>query len=310
MYQCLEQYPQFSNVINVGSNGGSSHYNAVYVSVQKRFRSGGIINGNYTRSKAIDDTDQPGNGENFQDFYNRAAEKSLSSFDIPNRMVVSYVLNLPFGKGQKWLNGGGLTNSVVGGWQVNSIIQMNSGGASGFTFNNSSFLFSQGKGNAGTSRPDLLPGCNLTGSGGSAFHKLQTQTSGAAWFNSACVVPPGVTSPTVTSVNGAGQMIMTYGAPTYNQLEFGDAPRALSTVRGPISQNWDMALSKSTPIWENLNLNLRAEVFDLWNHPPIGNGGTQLTTSGNSFDFVIGNNIANAGTGGMRLIQLSGRITF
>jgi hypothetical protein len=98
MYQCLEPYPQFSNVINTGSNGGSSHYNAVYVSVQKRFHAGGIISGSYTRSKAIADTDQPGSSNNFQNFYDRAAERSISTFDIPNRMVVSYVLDLPLAK--------------------------------------------------------------------------------------------------------------------------------------------------------------------------------------------------------------------
>ena len=309
VYRCLEQYPQFSNVINTASNGGSSHYNAVYVSVQKRFRSGGVINGNYTRSKAIDDTDQPGTGNNFQDFYNRAAEKSVSTFDIPNRLVVSYVLDLPFGKGRKWLNGDGLGNYIVGGWQLNSIVQMQSGGAYAFTYNNSSFLFSQGKGNAGISRPDILPGCNLKGTGGNVFQKLMAQGSGKAWFNSSCIVPPGVANPTVASVNSSGQLIMTYGG-TANLLAFGDAPRSLSSIRGPINQNWDLALSKSTPVREGLNVMLRAEVFDLWNHPTFGNAGAQLTNNGNSFDFVNGANIANAGTGGMRLVQLSGRVTF
>ena len=310
MYRCLEQYPQFSNVINTAANGGSSHYNAVYVSVQKRFHAGGVINGNYTRSKAIDDTDQPGAGNNFQNFYDRASEKSISTFDIPNRLVASYVIDLPFGKGQKWLNSGGVANYIAGGWQVNGIVSMQSGSPFAFTFNNStSFLFTQGKGNAGTSRPDVLPGCSLQGSGGNVYQKLIAQGSGRSWFNASCFVPPGVTSPTVAGVNGAGQMTITYGG-TANPLAFGTAPRAINSVRGPINQDWDLALSKSVPIWETLNVLLRAEVFDLWNHPTFPNPGVQLTTSANSFDYVNGNNIANAGTGGMRLIQLSGRITF
>ena len=313
MYRCLEQFPQFSNVININSNGGSSHYSAVYFSVQKRFHSGGVINGSYTRSKAIDDTDQPGNGNNFQNFYDRASEKSVSSFDIPNRMVVSYVVDLPFGKGQKWLNQGGALNYIAGGWQVNGIAQMQSGGAYAFTYTNGGSLFGQGKGNAGTLRPDILPGCNLQGSGGNVYQKLISQGSGKTWFNTSCVVPPGVTTAnTITSGGnpaGSGLTVATTGTP--NLLQFGDAPRSTNLVRGQINQNWDLALSKTTPIWEHVNLLLRAEVFDLWNHPTIANatGGFNSGAS-NGLGYVNPSNIANAGTGGMRLIQLSGRITF
>ena len=301
-------------MINTANNGGSSHYNAVYISVQKRFRSGGLINGSYTRSKAIDDTDQPGSSNNFQNFYNRPAERSISTFDIPNRMVVSYVLDLPFGKGRKWLNSGnGITDRIVGGWQLNGIVSMQSGAAYVFTFAQpqGSWLFTQGSGNAGTSRPDLLPGCDLKGSGGSHYQKLLAQTSGKSWFNTSCIVPPGITNPTVAGVNGNGQMTMTYGSGTVNTLAFGSAPRAIPTLRGNINQNWDMALSKTLPIWEHLNLGLRAEVFNLWNHPTLPNAGGALSnTTNNSFGFVNGTNIANAGTGGMRLIQLSARINF
>jgi len=191
---------------------------------------------------------------------------------------------------------------------VNGIVQMQSGNPFAFTFNNTSFLFSQGKGNAGTSRPDILPGCNPKGSGGHIYEKLLAQSSGTSWFNPACFVPPGVTSPTIPGTNSSGQMTMTYGG-TANPLAFGTAPRAINSVRGPISQNWDIALSKSTPIWERFSLLLRAEVFDLWNHPTYPNPGVQLTTSTNSFDFVNGSNVGSASTG-MRLIQLSGRVTF
>ena len=312
VYQCLEQFPQFSNVININSNGGSTHYSAVYISVQKRFRAGGVINGSFTRSKAIGDTDQPGNGNNFQNFYDRASEKSVSSFDIPNRMVVSYVIDLPFGKNQKWLNSGGALNYIAGGWQVNGIAQMQSGAPFAFTYTNPGFLFSQGKGNAGTSRPDLLPGCDLKGSGGNVYQKLIGQTSGKSWFNTTCVVAPGVTQPNVVTTNGSGQLVVSTAAgQSPNLLAFGSAPRSINYVRGPINQNWDLALSKTTPIWEHVNLLLRAEVFDLWNHPTVGNAtGGYNSGAGNGLGYVNPNNIANAGTGGMRLIQLSGRINF
>ena len=81
------------------------------------------------------------------------------------------------------------------------------------------------------------------------------------------------------------------------------------TGSGSLVQFWPSSVLRATPIWERFSLLLRAEVFDLWNHPTYPNPGVQLTTSTNSFDFVNGSNVGSASTG-MRLIQLSGRVTF
>ena len=50
-----------------------------------------------------------------QDMRCRACEYGLSSFNVPHRFVTSILYNLPFGKGQKFLNHGGIVNQVVGG---------------------------------------------------------------------------------------------------------------------------------------------------------------------------------------------------
>ncbi len=86
----------------------------------------------YTWSKSLDDGSAiRGVANDFapQDMRCRACEYGLSSFNVPHRFVTSILYNLPFGKGQKFLNHGGIVNQVVGGWQVSTITTLQSGSA-------------------------------------------------------------------------------------------------------------------------------------------------------------------------------------
>ena len=56
------------------------------------------------------------------------AKKALSDFNVPQRFVASIIGALPFGKGQRFLNRGGVVNQVVGGWQASTITTLQSGG--------------------------------------------------------------------------------------------------------------------------------------------------------------------------------------
>jgi hypothetical protein len=58
-----------------------------------------------------------------------SCEKAVSDFNVPHRFVASIIGSLPFGKGQKFLNRGGVLNHVVGGWQLSTITTLQSGGA-------------------------------------------------------------------------------------------------------------------------------------------------------------------------------------
>jgi len=57
----------------------------------------------------------------------RSCERGLSSYNVPHRFVTSILYNLPFGKGQKFLNRGGVVNQIVGGWQVSTITTVQNG---------------------------------------------------------------------------------------------------------------------------------------------------------------------------------------
>ncbi len=130
-------YPQYSG-LNLNAFGCcSSNYNALQATVTRRFQGGGTLLVAYTNSKLMSNTDTltswleggtTGGVGAVQDWNNLKGERSLSSQDIPQRLVASYVLDLPFGHGKKFLSGmSGFGNAVVSGWGLDGITTLQRG---------------------------------------------------------------------------------------------------------------------------------------------------------------------------------------
>ena len=110
--QLLLPYPQYVGY-SIGASGWSdSVYHSLQAKVEKRMRGAGTLLVSYTISKMITTGDidtltgwlesTPGAG--IQDWNNRKNERSLSSYDVPQRLVVSYVVDLPVGHGKRFLS--------------------------------------------------------------------------------------------------------------------------------------------------------------------------------------------------------------
>src|SRR5262249_26371909 len=91
--------------------------------VEKRFSRGGSVLGSYTWAKLISDTDtltawlEPNGGLTVQNWNNLRLERSLANYDVAHRLVVSYDIDLPIGKGQPILpNVSGAGGKIVSGW--------------------------------------------------------------------------------------------------------------------------------------------------------------------------------------------------
>jgi hypothetical protein len=104
---------------------GTSHYNALQASLQKRFSYGLTFLASYTWSKTLDNT------TNIVYPYNDALNYGLSNgfklIDIPQNFVFSYTYELPFGKGKPLLKSSGIAGKLVGGWSVNGITTFQAG---------------------------------------------------------------------------------------------------------------------------------------------------------------------------------------
>ena len=233
-----------------------SSYNALQLTVKKRFEGGGTLLVAYTNAKLMSNTDTltswleggtSGGVGAIQDWNNLAGERSLSSQDVSQRLVVSYVLDLPFGKGKKFLNDmSGVTDKVVSGWGLDGVTTLQRGFP---------VKISDGIGNSltglslgtGTLRPDVVPGCDKNTSG-SAVARIN------GWFNTTCFA------------NHAG-----YG--------FGDESRVDATLRQQGVDNFDFAIFKKTNITERADVEFRTEFFNLFNHPQFGPPGGSLGSS-------------------------------
>lgn len=134
--ESLLQYPQFFalNTDCCLENLGQSSYDALEVSLQRRFHAGLNLLASYTWSKTITDADSTlpffaniAGGGAIQNPYDLRQEKSLSNQDVPQNFVLSYIYELPVGHGKKFLNKGGFLNEIFGGWSISGIQTYHSG---------------------------------------------------------------------------------------------------------------------------------------------------------------------------------------
>lgn len=241
--QALRPYPQYGNVIHTYLGQGASSYNAMQVKLEKRYSAVTLMAG-YTWSKTISINGaftQTGNGTGPQDQYNLDIEKSLSRFDIPHTLNVVYTWDLPFGKGRKYLSSAnGFMNAVVGGWTIAGIHQYRSGtliaiGAPVNTLGNG-VLFTPAL-RANTTGQAISLNTDRT--------SLDPNDPSSRWLNRDAFSIPGA-------------------------YQFGNAAPYLNDVRNPALLTESFSLVKRTYIREQMNVEFRADMSNIFNRTSFG----------------------------------------
>jgi hypothetical protein len=124
-------YPEFGAAgIQFLKDDGVGKYNGLGFKLSQRFGTNFTTLFSYTWSKSLDDGSAirgPGNDFVAENARCRACDYGYSTFDVPHRFVTSILWSLPFGKGQHFLNHGGILNQLVGGWQLSTITTAQSG---------------------------------------------------------------------------------------------------------------------------------------------------------------------------------------
>jgi hypothetical protein len=263
-------FPQYAAVNLNGQGCCGSSYNALQATVTKRFQGGGTMLVAYTNAKLLSNTDTltswleggtTGGTGAIQDWNNLAGERSLSSQDVSQRLVISYVLDLPFGHGQKFASGlSGVTDKVVSGWGVDGTTTLQRGFPVKISWGGANAMTNSGLLGQSTLRPDYISGCDK-GVPGSAVARVKE------WFNTACFTAPG-------GVDATGAQI--------NPWIFGNEPRVDASLRQQGVVNFDFAAFKRTYIGERAFVEFRTEFFNLFNHPQFGppNGTETSSTFG------------------------------
>jgi hypothetical protein len=279
--QLLRPYPQYTGLSLVGDGCCGSNYNSFQLTVTKRFKNGGTFLAAYTNAKLLSNTDtlttwlESGVGAP-QDWNNLKADRSLSSQDVSQRLVISYVYDLPFGHGQRYMSdASGFVGKVVSGWGVDGVTTFQKGFPVPISYAGSNGISQAGFSQNFTLRPNVVPGCNK----GAAHTLVPNTTNQFVWFNTSCFVAPA-------------------------EWGFGDEARVDATIRSAGINNWDIALFKTTNFGpENkLGLQFRTEFFNTFNRVQFGPPGSAL--GGGNFGVV------SSQLNSPRLIQLALKFLF
>jgi outer membrane receptor protein involved in Fe transport len=242
-----------ANSITERDSSGTSTYNALWVTANKRMSHGLQFNASYTWSHSIDENSRNDQGVVVQDSNNIFGSVGSSDFDARHRFVANAIYDLPF-KG----------NRFISGWSLAPILSFQSGNP----FN--VIVSTTGITGIATVRPNLVSAPTITG-------------NPAGWFG------PTPNAFFSTPVNAFGNV----GRNTFYGPGFGDV---------------DFSLIKNTKVTERVNVQFRADAFDLLNHANFGQPGGTVGTS--NFGLITGTRFPPGDSGSSRQLQFALKMQF
>lgn len=282
--QALRPFPQYGFIATdcCLQNVGMSSYEALLVSLNRRFRHGLNLQASYTWAKTLTDADSAlpfinggvGQEQNPADLHK---EKALSIQDIPQTFVLSWIYQLPFGTGRKWINTG-WASRLIGGWDIGAVQRYMSGEpisfrcASGIPGWDNCIYFTRVTTQSFKSTAYASGNLNLS--------------NGDVLFNRSAFVDLNL-----PSVRNGGP------------FAFGNIPRVTGEVRNWPYYNEDFSITKNVPIHERLTFSLRFELLNAFNRHVFGipdtepNDGTNFGRPRYTIDSP-------------RNVQILGRLTF
>jgi hypothetical protein len=237
-------FPKFGS-IQVMSAPGHSSYHALYLKLQRRFSRGFTYLSSFSWGKSIDNgsgirtTD--GDSLTPSNNYDLRLERGLSAFDFRRRLTTSWLWELPFGSGKRWMNHGGVADAVLGGWQFGGILTLQDGFP---------FTVTCGPGNiqngGGICYPD---------STGVDWRLPGSERSRTRYFNTDAFVDR---------------------SPAGGPFRYGTVGR--NSLIGPGFVSLDASANKKFNLTSGTHLELRVEAFNLPNLPIWSQPGSQLRT--------------------------------
>ncbi|HEV7891075.1 MAG TPA: TonB-dependent receptor [Pyrinomonadaceae bacterium] len=265
---------------------GNSSYNALWVTAQKRLSRGLQFNTSYTLSKSIDYNSQSSQGVTVQDSYNLRGDRGLSDFDARHRFVFSGLYELPF-------HG----NQLFEGWVLTTIVQSQSGNPLNLLAGNAVAIAGATAANANaltglaTLRPDQIGSVQYVGTPNQ-------------WFtNTVCDPRPGGSCPAGSAF--ALPVSVAGGRTVYH---FGSLGR--NVIVGPRFDNVDFSVIKNTALSEDVRVQFRAEIFDIFNHANFGQPGRTAQPGSTTFGVITNTRFGTGDSGSSRQIQFALKLLF
>jgi hypothetical protein len=279
--QLLRPFPQFDNILMRQNTSGESQYHAAVFKIEKRVANGWGGRINYTFSRLNDNqfgetnffssaSAEMQNVDITADDYGTGAEYSRSLLDVPHKLVITPIVELPFGEGKRWATQG-IAKHILGGWTISSIISLESGFPIQVRdLNNDLNLFNR-------MQRSSLTGADPYTSGDRTDRVSGSGPNPQAWLNSA----------------GFAQ------TPAYT---LGTIPRTLADVRTPHRNNWDFVVAKDVRFRGNVRGELKFEVLNITDTVKVAGPNAVV---GNAIFGRI-----DTQSGFMRMVQMMFRLSF
>ena len=245
-------YPKQDSVIIVGENKASANYHSMQVKLEKRFSRGLQVLGSYAYGHYIDVGGGGNSTQSFpQDERNLHGDRASGYADFRHIFTGSYVYELPFGRGRRFLTQApAVLNHLAGGWAISGITQYHTGGPINVTL---------GYDNVNTGFPFFLRPDRVLGQP-ARVSVAGDKTQG--WLNPNAFAAPA-------------------------QYVFGNLGR--NTERGPAFGNWDIILFKNFALHgERLRLQFRTEFFNAFNNVNLGDPTASAPTINPNFGRIFG----------------------
>jgi hypothetical protein len=302
-------------VANVLGNGGQFNYNALQVELRRRYTNGLSFAVNYNFQKILADTTQETqtNVDPFIDNANLRLNYARPDYDRTHTINANMNWELPFGKGRKFLNGGGVASMILGGFQMTNIINLSTGEPTSVRDSRGT-LNRAGRSALQPATSTLTPnqikaliGVFRTPNG--IFYidpKVLQATFNGVTYDLTQPLPLGI-KPSQLTIRGASPI----GSPTFaGQVFFLNAPGSvgnlpLNFINGPRYINWNMGFFRNFKMGETRNLQLRFETFNVLNRANffIGESSGMFNVASTTFGKITS-------TYDPRIIQLGARFDF
>jgi len=217
---------------------GTTHYDSLQATLERRFTGGLQVGASYTWSKVIGfntNSDSGPNGTNALQFFGE--NRTVLDYDRPHQLNITSIWDLPFGRGKRWINSGGAASWILGGWQVNNLLSFYSGAPFTVTSSGASLDLPGTTQRADQIKPDA--------------EKLGGAGRGQFFYDPTAFAP--VTEPRLGT---AGYM----------------------SLRGPGIVNWDFGVFRRFPVTERSSLEFRMESFNFTNTPHFANPNGDVTS--------------------------------
>jgi len=251
---------------------GESHYKGLWLSATQRLSRGLQFDASYTLSKSTDTNSLSENTIRVQNSFDILGDLAPSDFDARHRFVINTIYMLPF-----------TGNAFAEGWQIGGIVQAQTGNPVNLVTNVTTF-----NGVVNTLRPDLIGTLNVVG-------------DPTRWFDNAACDPRITGSCTASSV---------FAIPVSpdGTFHFGNLPR--NAVYGPGFRNVDLSITKNTPIGGTRRMQLRIEIFNLFNTTNYGQPGRILSVPSTSFGVITNTRFPTGDSGSARQVQFAAKYLF